>query len=134
MAPMRVEDLVATPPGVRTGTKLDGQWRNALGSTLQLEVVDDHRLTGIFRPAPRHDADEQGHELLGVVEGTSFAFCVDFGVHGSVASWTGHLIADDRGERLEALWHLARERGADDAGAPAWGALLTGYNEFVRAD
>lgn len=129
---MRVEDLVDAPASARTRSELDGTWTNPLGSVMELEVTEDHLIRGWFRPAT---ASQSGrHQLRGFVEGTAFSFCVDFGEHGSVASWTGQLVTDERGERLEALWHLARGRRPENGGSPAWGALLTGANEFVRAD
>jgi hypothetical protein len=134
MARIRLEDLVDSPASARTRSDLDGIWRNTLGSEMSLQVTEDHLIRGWFRPAGGHDAETRRHHLRGFTEGSAFAFCVDFGEHGSVASWTGHLIDDERGERLEALWQLARERQPDDGGSPAWGALLTGANEFVRVE
>ncbi len=130
---LEVEQLVAPESGERTRSDLDGTWRNRLGSELTLQVTEDHALRGTFRlasPSGRH----HDHPVRGFTEGAAFTFCVDFGEHGSVASWTGHLVVDDDEERLETLWLLSRSHAgeAGGSGSPAWGALLTGANTFTR--
>ena len=133
MPGLDIERFVGATPGTRTRAQLDGTWRNTLGSELTLHVTDEHALLGSFRPKSP-GSFPGAHPVHGFAEGRSFSFCVDFGEHGSVASWTGHHIDDEAGERLETLWLLARSRDdhSRSSGSPAWGALLTGSNTFVR--
>lgn len=133
MSSLDLERLVGSTPGTRTRARLDGTWRNSLGSELTLHVTEEHALLGSFRPPPA-DGMPLAHPVHGFADGSAFACCVDFGEHGSVASWTGHHVIDDAGERLETLWLLARSTDETGAGAPAWGSLLTGANSFVRLD
>ncbi len=127
-----VERLVDAAPGPRTRSDIGGTWRNALGSVVELHLADDHAVSGTFRPASPGGRPHEAHPVSGFAEGTSFTFCVDFGDHGSVASWTGHLVDDGDEQRLETLWQLARSRDAAPGGSPAWDALLTGSNSFTR--
>jgi hypothetical protein len=111
--------------------RLQGRWRNGLGSEMDLQVVGD-RLTGRYRTGVGSPRPEMGYELAGFAVGDALAFCVDFRPHGSVASWTGHHTDDGDGERLVTLWHLAapveRPQGAPDL----WRGTLSGADEFRR--
>ena len=42
-----------------------------------------------------------------------------------------HTIADG-GERIETLWHLARNISDEDEGRALWAAVLTGADVFTR--
>ena len=134
MGALDVEQLVAESLGSRTRSSLDGTWQNALGSVLTVQITDEHAIRGTFRPESTGGIEHHAHPVHGYAEGSSFAFCADFGEHGSVASWTGHHLDDEAGERLETLWQLARTHAPEADGSPAWGALLTGANTFTRVD
>jgi hypothetical protein len=134
MGALDVEQLVAESHGTRTRSELDGTWRNPLGSVLTVELTDEHVIRGSFRPEAAGGVEHRSHLVHGYAEGSAFTFCVDFGEHGSVASWTGHHVDDEAGDRLETLWQLARTGAPEAGGSPAWGALLTGANTFTRAD
>ncbi len=110
-----------------------GRWRNRLGSTIDLTVEDRHRLTGTFHAIVGAVDPGAGFHLAGFVEGEALAFCVDFGRRGSVASWSGHHLDDEHGERLVTLWHLARPV-EDSHGADLSRAMMAGADEFIRVD
>jgi hypothetical protein len=109
-----------------------GQWRNSLGSTMELTADGHHRIDGTFRTGVGVPDKDSGFHVVGFAEGDAVSFCVDFGAVGSVAAWAGHHIVDGDEERLVALWHLARPARADDGETDAWAALLAGGDEFIR--
>ncbi|MDH4276962.1 MAG: avidin/streptavidin family protein [Acidimicrobiia bacterium] len=114
---------------------LAGRWRNRLGSTMVLEVDDHHRIHGTFHTGAEIGDPRAGYEIVGFAEGDDFAFCVDFGRWGSVASWTGHHVTgEDHGERLVTVWHLAQPVEDPHSEIDTWRAILTGGDEFQRID
>lgn len=119
----------------RSGSVLAGRWRNRLGSTMRIEVDDHHRIHGTFHTGPEIGDPDAGYEIVGFAKGDDFAFCVDFGRSGSVASWTGHhLNGDEHGERLVTVWHLAQPVDHPHSEIDTWRAILTGGDEFQRVD
>lgn len=121
-----VEDTPRRPPSA-----IAGRWRNRLGSTMDLKVSDDHRVEGTFHTGVGAPDLSSTFHLTGFAEGDAVSFCVDFGRLGSVASWSGHHISDEHGERLVTLWHLAQRVREAHSEADVWGALLAGADEFV---
>jgi hypothetical protein len=115
----------------RPGSALAGRWRNRRGSTVELVVHDDHHIHGTFRTQVMRDPDMPFH-LSGFTEGDAVVFSVDFGRRGSVASWSGHHLSDDDGERLVTLWHLARPVAHPHSESELSAAIMTGADEFVR--
>lgn len=118
-----------------SGSALAGRWRNQLGSTMVLEVDDHHRIRGTFHTGAAIGDPKAGYEIVGFAEGDAFAFCVDFGRWGSVASWTGHHVTgEERGERLVTMWHLAQPVDDPHSEIDTWRAMLAGGDEFQRDD
>lgn len=112
---------------------LTGRWRNRLGSTLELAVSDDHEIHGTYHAVVGEVNPKLPFRVVGFIEGEAVSFCVDFGRRGSVASWSGHHLQDEHGERLVTLWHLARpvqETQTVDVSR----AMLAGADEFVRVE
>lgn len=108
-----------------------GRWRNRLGSTMELTVGDNHQIHGTYHAVMGEVNPTLPFPVVGFIEGEAVSFCVDFGRRGSVASWAGHHLHDEQGERLVTLWHLARPvevTGAVDVSR----AMLAGADEFVR--
>ena len=119
----------------QSGSALAGRWRNRLGSTMDLDVDDQHRIRGTFHTGARIGDPKTGYEIVGFAEGDDFAFCVDFGRWGSVASWTGHHVTDDGDrERLVTVWHLAQPVDDPRSEIDTWRAILTGGDEFQRQE
>src|SRR5512138_1484285 len=85
-----------------------GRWRNQRGSSLELAIDDRGRVSGTFRTGVGVPSPHESFPLCGFARGDLIAFSVDFGVHESVTAWAGqHTEAGGR-ERIETLWHLAR--------------------------
>ena len=118
----------------RVGAKVDfsGHWRNQRGSSIELAVDDRGRLSGTFRTAVGVPAPDEGFPLCGFAQGDLIAFSVGFGVHESVTAWAGqHTVVNGR-ERIETLWHLARNIPDEDEDRALWAAVLAGADSFER--
>lgn len=116
----------------RRTTSIVGRWRNQLGSTLELEVGSDDAVTGTFQAGVGTTHPERTYHVAGYALGNAVAFCVDFRPHGSVATWTGHHVDDDQGERLVTLWHLAQPVDQPRGGTDLWRGVVAGADEFRR--
>ena len=83
-----------------------------------------------FRTAVGVPSPKESFPLCGFVEGDLIAFSVSFGLHESVTAWAGqHTIVDGR-ERIETLWHLARNIADEDEPRALWSAILSGADSF----
>jgi hypothetical protein len=118
----------------RPASTLTGHWRNRLGSTMDLTVDDGHRLHGTYHTGVGLLDPAAAFPVTGFAEGDAISFCVDFGRRGSVASWSGHHIADDDGERLVTLWHLAQPVRDPHSDADVWKGIVAGADEFRRVE
>lgn len=117
----------------RPGSAVVGRWRNRLGSTIALEVDDNHRVGGFFHPGVGIGNPDDTYRIVGFAEGDAVSFCVDFGPSGSVAAWTGHHVTgDEHGERLVTLWHLAQPVDDPHSELDTWRAIMAGGDEFRR--
>jgi hypothetical protein len=118
----------------RADAKVDfsGHWKNQRGSSIELAVDGDGRVSGTFRTAVGTPYPSESFPLCGVVAGDLIAFSVSFGVHESVTAWAGqHTVAGGR-ERIETLWHLARNVPDADEERGLWAAILAGADVFER--
>jgi Avidin family len=120
----------------RSGTiaKVDfsGRWRNQRGSSIELAVDDRGHVSGTFQTAVGTPSPQESFPLCGIAQGDLIAFSVGFGVHESVTGWAGqHTIVGGR-ERIETLWHLARNIADEDEDRALWSAILTGSDSFER--
>ena len=111
---------------------VSGRWCNRLGSILDLTVGEDHRIHGSFRTRVGGPMVASEFPVAGFAEGDAMSFCVDFGRRGSVASWSGHHVSDDHGERLVTLWHLAQPVRNPHSEVDLWRAMMAGADEFTR--
>ena len=117
-----------------TSAKVDfsGRWRNQRGSSIEFAVDDQGRVSGTFHTAVGVPSPEEGFPLCGFVQGDLIAFSVSFGLHESVTAWAGqHSIIGGR-ERIETLWHLARNIADEDEDRALWAAILAGADSFER--
>ena len=125
---LRDDDADRKPP-----SPIEGRWRNRWGSVMELQVGEDHEIHGSFHAAVGAVDPTMSFHLVGFVEGEAVSFCVDFGRRGSVASWSGHHVHDEHGDRIVTLWHLARPVSDTSTGhADLSRSMLAGADEFVR--
>jgi hypothetical protein len=124
--------FLASRSGASAKVDFSGHWRNQRGSSLELEVDDRGRVSGTFSTAVGVPSPAETFALCGFAQGDLIAFSVGFGVHESVTAWAGqHTIAGGR-ERIETLWHLARNIADEDEDRALWAAILTGADSFER--
>ena len=116
----------------RRASAIEGRWKNRLGSVMELTVSDQHRIDGTYQTGVGVLDPDATFHVSGFVEGDAVAFVVDFGRLGSVASWSGHHVSDENGDRLLTLWHLAERVRDPHNEADTWGSLIAGSDEFVR--
>ena len=109
-----------------------GTWINQRGSSMEISVDDRGRVSGIFRTAVGLPSNQEAFPLCGFVQADLIAFVVSFGVHDSVTAWTGqHTIVAGR-ERIETLWHLAKNIPDEEEDRSLWAGILAGADSFER--
>jgi len=124
--------FLASRSGASPKVDFSGHWRNQRGSSIELTVDDRGRVGGSFRTAVGVPSPNESFPLCGFAEGDLIAFSVSFGVYESVTAWAGqHTIVGGR-ERIETLWHLARNIADQDEDRALWSAVLTGADTFER--
>ena len=109
---------------------LAGTWHNAHGSELDL-TVDGQRLTGRFRSGTGLAKGRTEADVVGFVSGNLVAFTANFGAHGSLTSWVGHLIMETREPRIHAIWNLCVDVPFGST-EELWRGTWTGADIFER--
>jgi len=118
-------------PEPKPASQFAGRWQNRLGSSLDLSV-DGTELSGTFNSGVGVWNPAAGFHVRGFVEGDAISFCVDFGSRGSVASWSGHFVEGEDGDRLVTLWHLAQSVAHPHTDTDIWNSMMAGSDEFTR--
>ena len=109
-----------------------GTWHNQHGSEVHIDVDAEGRLHGTMAVGDG-SARTQSFPLSGFVRGDLIAFAVDFGRHGSVTAWTGHIVdSDGSGARIETLWHMATLVPHPQRSDERWKSVWAGADEFRR--
>jgi hypothetical protein len=116
-------------PPLNVATDLEGTWHNEHGSELEL-VLDGRRLAGRFRSGTGL-AQGRGSELVGFVSGSLIAFTVNFGAHGSLTSWVGHIVMENGTPRIHANWSMCVELPREETDE-LWRGTWTGADTFER--
>ena len=119
----------------RPVVNFSGTWNNKLGSTMELEVDAHGNVTGMYRTAVGAPGKYEEFPLRGFTNGDLISFVVNWGRYGSMTAWVGQQTADTGGsdERIETLWHLAKNVSERNENNSLWGAFLTGTNTFTRS-
>jgi hypothetical protein len=132
---MGIEEFLTECPRRATDRRVDlnGRWRNGLGSEMALAVGPNGAVSGTYRSGVGVSSPTEEFPLTGYAERDLLAFVVNFGRYGSLAGWVGQHTVQAGKERIEMLWHLARD--VPDAYEPSalWAGILTGANLFERA-
>ena len=130
MTPRFSKDLIEKfSPGPEV--EFSGLWKNELGSEMRLTVKDGD-VHGSYRTAVGEAPEEETFDLCGYVKGDLLVFCVNFGAHGSLATWTGQHAVEGGNEEILTLWHLVRAPRDGHEPKDVWSTLLTGANTFTR--
>lgn len=132
---MGIEEFLTEPSRSSAGGRVDlsGRWKNGLGSEMTLAVAPNGTVTGTYRTGVGVPSPAEEFPLTGYVERDLLAFVVNFGRYGSLAGWVGQHTVDGGKERIETLWHLARDVPEADEPTALWAGILAGANLFVRA-
>src|SRR5205085_54806 len=121
----------------REGPDFSGKWYNQLGSSMNLKiangVVSGTYSTAVGAPDPKDE-----FEIRGIVADDLISFIVGWRNqtvdYRSMTAWVGQLTKDDDAvtDRLETLWHLAKNIPDADEPAMLWGTVRTGADRFRR--
>jgi hypothetical protein len=113
-----------------TTKSVAGRWHDEQGSEVTFEVGDGGALSGRFRPGGA--AGEQDYPLCGYVKKNLVAFVVAFDRHGTLASWTGHVVEDEDEPALTTLWHMTLLTPHPTRAEDRWRGIWAGANTFRR--
>jgi hypothetical protein len=124
--------FMANRPDGNAKVDFSGSWRNQRGSSIELVVDGQGCVSGTFRSAVGVPSPVEQFPLCGFVQGDMIAFTVNFGIHESVTAWAGQHTVVAGCERIETLWHLARNIPDEDEPRAMWAAILAGADTFER--
>lgn len=110
----------------------NGKWRNELHSEMNLIVDVNGNVTGKYKTGVGAPAPSEEFDLVGFATGDLLSFTVNFGMFGSLASWSGQHTLENKTDLIKTMWLLARTVKDPDDPANLWGAVLTGYDNFQR--
>jgi hypothetical protein len=126
---LSIQKSTTTPPPM---VDFNGDWTNELGSCMNLNVAADGSVAGSYRTAVGSPAANEDFPLVGFASGDLISFTVNFGKYGSLTSWVGQHTQENNRFVIKTLWLLAKNITDIDEPKNLWGAVLTGYNNFVR--
>jgi len=131
---MKVEPILGLRghPSRSRRVNLIGKWRNQHDSEMEISVDLEGTITGSFRTNVGSPSPGEEFALVGFCAGDLVSFTVNFGRHGSLATWTGQHNAADGVEKLETLWHLARDIRDPERPDDPWAGILAGADTFHR--
>jgi hypothetical protein len=112
--------------------EIAGRWFNQHGSEIALGISPEGKVTGTFSGRPGVGEEPERFELLGFATEELVAFSVNFGRHGSITSWVGHLVARPEEEELQLLWHMTVRVPGAGRGAERWRGIWSGADVFRR--
>jgi hypothetical protein len=121
----------AAAPAAVPQVDFNGKWNNQHGSEMTLHVqqgrVSGKYRTGVGAPGPTEEFD-----LAGFCSGDLIAFTVNFGKYGSLTAWVGQVAGEPPDERIQTLWHLAKNVEDPNEPKQLWAGVLTGADIFAR--
>lgn len=116
----------------RTAVDFNGEWRNELGSIISLKVTADGSVEGTYKRAVGSASAKEEYPLVGFATGALLCLSVSLGKSGSVISWVGQHTKENKRPVIKTMWLLARDVPDPDDPSNFEGAIVTGYNHFVR--
>jgi hypothetical protein len=109
----------------------NGKWRNELHSEMNLTVDAQGNVTGKYKTGVGTPAPSEEFDLVGFASGDLLSFTVNFGTYGSLTSWSGQHTNERGTDVIKTMWLLTRNVKDSDEPANLWGAVLTGYDNFM---
>lgn len=110
----------------------NGTWYNQLHSEMQLRVSPDGQVLGRYRTGVGSPTPEEWFPLAGFSVEDVIVFTVSFARYGSLTAWAGQVAGDPPDERLQTLWHLARNVPDPEEPKQLWAGILAGADRFTR--
>lgn len=111
----------------------EGTWVNELGSALIIEKISDEGEI-IGRYASSTGVDGKVFPLIGFVnvnaeypDEVNISWSVRWKGYGSITSWTGYCIDDERQPKIKTIWNLVRSGKEYD-----WERIITNSSVFVK--
>ncbi len=110
-----------------------GKWHNQHASEMNLTINSHGRVIGKYATGVGAPTPSEQFDLVGFVSGDLIVFSVDFGKYDSMTSWSGQLTLDKDGrEKVETLWHLAKNIPDSEEPQKLWAAIWSGCDTFYR--
>lgn len=110
----------------------NGTWKNQLGSIMKINSSRNGNIKGRYITAVGAHGMQKEFNLEGKASGDLIAFIVDFKKYGSLTSWTGQHTLVEKREKINTLWHLAKNFSDDDEKENIWSAIWTGADDFYK--
>ena len=111
--------------------RYSGTWYNQHGSSMDLVVAKDGKVSGKFRSGVGLSQRDEEFDVRGYVAGEVIAFIVDFARYETLTTWTGHFVAEDGGPQIQAMWQMAVATPPRH-GRDIWKGTWTGADAFRR--
>ena len=116
-----------TPPAFNFG----GNWRNELGSYMELTIDSNNCLSGTYCSAVSNtDGPAPSAELRGTIAGDLISFSVNWG--NSIAAWTGHGVFEKGQPQILTLWQLVVSVPDETNARTQWETVFAGADTFYR--
>lgn len=115
--------------------KLEGEWKNDLGSTLKIKSVgSDGKLSGTYTSpsgtsgsaAPMIGWANSAPPATGGNNIKVVSFSVNWGSYGSVTSWSGACSVKNGTPTISTIWNLVRSNSSHE-----WDHILTNTDTFT---
>lgn len=111
---------------------IQGIWFNEHGSLLDLRVSEQGDLTGTFRSATGLPKGTEDVSVTGFTSGHLVSFVANFGLHGSLTAWTGHVVGEGSDSLMELSWHMSVALPGRERVEELWRGVWTGTDVFRR--
>jgi hypothetical protein len=121
----------AAPTAGGASVNFSGQWKNQLGSVMDL-TISGQSVTGTYSSPVSGGGGTVDGDLVGYVDGDLIAFTVNWTTPASLTAWTGQLVAEGGQDVIRTLWHLVMN--IPDANEPTglWQSTFAGADNFYR--
>jgi len=129
-SPLKKLAKLAAPTGL-SDCDFSGTWRNELGSTMELDVLNG-LVNGTYASSTSSGGTPVTGKIKGFAKADLIAVVIRWNIPGaSMTTWVGQ--AERKGgERLRTVWHLAHETPDQDEPRELWTSILTGTDLFRR--
>ncbi|PHV51370.1 avidin [Janthinobacterium sp. BJB301] len=107
-----------------------GHWKNQMGSTMELQL-NGSDLSGTYVSSSSSAGGPIKGPLKGYAAGDRAAFVVMW-PGGSITTWAGQIVNDQKNPTIKTLWHLVTDVPDADEPTKFWQSTLAGADEFTR--